>query len=122
MIEIHKINDVEIIKSLAINDKFDYNDKNVYLGVFCDNEVIEYLCYEHNDNDYNIISISDKSGDFQLILGLVKTLIFLGDIGKKETIFLPLEYERVAKSIGFDMKDAAYELKINEYHTKCVKC
>lgn len=122
MIQIHKIDNTEIIKSLALKDNFVYNKKNTYLGVFSDEEVVEYLCYSCDGKKYTILSISDKSGDFQLILGLVKTLIFLADIGMIELITMPLKYGRISKAIGFDTQEDFYELKINEYHAKCVKC
>lgn len=119
MLEIHKIKDTEIIKQLATEIKIEYNENDFYLGAIVDGDIAEYLCYKQVDSAYVVMHISDKTGDFQLILGLVKTLVFLADLGRMERVTLPLFYERAAKAVGFSECDSVYELKLADYQNKC---
>lgn len=122
MLEIHKIKDVEAIKQLASEINIDYNEDDIYIGAISDGEITEFLCYKQIDSSFTVFYISDKTGDFQLILGLVKTLVFLADIGKIEKVVLPLHYERAAIAVGFTANDSVYELYLSDYQNKCGCC
>ncbi len=119
MLEIHKIKDDEIIKQLASELEIDYNINDMFLGAFVSGELKEYVYYKKSDDGYIIIDISDKSDDFQIILGLVKTMIFYVDLAMLNKLYLPLRFERVAKAVGFKQADSLYELDLLEYHKKC---
>lgn len=119
MLEIHKIIDTEIIKQLETELEIEYNDKDLFLGAFIDGELVEYVYYKSMQDGFIIISISNKSNDFQIILGLIKTLIFYVDLARLYKLYLPLEYERVAKAIGFTQNDNLYELNLFDYQKKC---
>lgn len=121
MLEIHIIKDDETVKHLATEANIEYNNNDIYLGVYIDDKIAEYLCYRQFDKTYTVIYVSDKTNDFQLIYGLAKTLIFLADMRMMEKVTLPLNYERIAKAIGFDMDDGVYQLKISDYQSKCGK-
>lgn len=122
MLEIHKINEIEIIKRLETEINLEYNKNNIFLGVYIDGEVKEYLCYRQSDDSFTVLYVSDNTKDFQLIFGLVKTLVFLADMAMAEYVVLPLFYDRIAKAVGFDKTPDNYILKISEYHEKCGKC
>ena len=119
MLEIHKIMDDEIIKKLASELEIDYNDSDLFLGAFVDGELKEYVYYKKADDGYIIIDITDKSDDFQIILGLVKTLIFYVDLAMLNKLYLPFKFERVAKAIGFKQMHSLFELDLYEYQKKC---
>ena len=91
----------------------------MFIGAFVDGELCEYVYYKKTEDGFSIIDVSDKSGDFQIIIGLIKTLIFYVDLAMLERLILPLRYERIAKAIGFAKTDKAYELKLLEYQKKC---
>ena len=119
MLEIHKIIDIEIIKQLATELQIEYNEKDIFLGAFVDGKLSEYVYYKKVDGGFSIIDVSDKSNDFQIIIGLIKPLIFYVDLAMLEKLILPLKYERIAKAIGFVQTDNAYELKLSEYQKRC---
>jgi len=122
MLEIHKIKDTEEIKQLAKEANIEYNENNLFLASFQDDLIVEFLCYRKIDNKYVIIFISDKTNDFQIIYGLVKTLLFLADLGKIDSVTLPNCYERVAKAINFTATESIYEMKLVDYQSKCGGC
>ena len=119
MLEIHKIKDTEIIKQLATEQHIEYNNSDLFLGAFVDGELSEYIYYKKITDGFIIVSISDRTNDFQIILGLVKTLIFYVDLERLYKLYLPLEYDRIAKAIGFVKKDNAFELNLFDYQKKC---
>ena len=83
------------------------------------NVEINLSCENVENNRLFDVSVSDKSGDFQITIGLIKTLIFYVDLAMLERLILPLKYDRIAKAIGFVQTDSAYELKMSEYQKKC---
>lgn len=122
MLEIHKIKDIDVIKQLAKASQIEYTEDSVFLASYENDEIVDFLCYKQIDNQYICLYISDISSDFQIILGLVKTLIFLADIARIDSVSLPLYYERAAKAIGFTLKDGVYEMKLSDYQNKCGGC
>ncbi len=122
MLEIHKIKDVETIKQLANKFKIEYNKNVVYLASYENDEIVDFLCYKQIENQYTVLYISDISSDFQIIYGLVKTLIFLADLARIDAVSLPKYHERVAKAIGFTLVDGVYEMKLADYQKKCGGC
>ena len=122
MLEIHKIKDVKTIKQLANEANLEYNEKDLYLASIQNDNIVDYLCYKKVDNTYIVVYISDKSKDFQIIFGLVKTLLFLADLAKIDCVTLPSCQQRVAKAIGFTATDSYYEMKLVDYQSKCGGC
>ena len=122
MLEIHKINDIETINKLANESNIEYTDKDVFIASIQNDLVVDFLCYKQIDNTYSVIYISDKSNDFQIILGLVKTLLFLADLARIECVTLPIYYERAAKAIGFTLTEDYFEMKLVDYQAKCGGC
>ena len=122
MLEIHKIKDIETINKLANEANIEYTDKDVFLASMQNDLIVDFLCYKQIDNRYSVIFISDKSNDFQIIFGLVKTLLFLADLAAKECVTLPKYCERVAKAIGFTLTDDYFEMKLADYQSKCGGC
>ncbi len=122
MLEIHKIKDIEIIKQLANEAKIEYTEEDIFLASMQNDEIVDYLCYKQLKNNYIVTYISEKSNDFQIIFGLVKTLLFLADLAKIDSVTLPIYCERVAKAIGFTLTDSYYEMKLIDYQSKCGGC
>lgn len=119
MIQIHKVKDEKTIKKLATDSDIEYNENVGCVAVFENEQIIEYLLYTEQKTAYNINYISNQTGDFELILGVIKTLLFLADLGKIESINLQKNYDRVAKAIGFEQDEDFYILKLKDYHKKC---
>lgn len=122
MLEIHKIKDVDIAKQLANKSDIEYTEDSIFLASYENNEIVEFLCYKQIENKYVVIFISDMSSDFQIIFGLVKTLIFLADLSRIDIVTLPKFYERAAKAVGFTLVNGVYELKLADYQKICGGC
>lgn len=119
MIEIHKITDSKIISDLE--EKYDLKnaDASLFLGVFSNSEILEFIQYTLEDSYLNIEYISDNTNDFFLTDGLMKTLLFKCDTAKTEKIILPAKYSRIAAALGFDKKKNSYELRLDNYNNHC---
>lgn len=122
MIEIHKLKDIETIKQLANDSGIEYNEKDLYIASVQDDSIAEFVCYKQIENRYIVIHISNNSNDFQIVFGLIKTLLFFADLGRIDAVTLPLCYERVAKAIGFTLTNSIYEMKLVDYQSKCGGC
>jgi len=122
MLEIHKIKDDEKIKQLANDANIEYNKNDLYLASIQNDSIVEFMCYKQINNKYVVVYISDNSNDFQIIYGLVKTLLFLADLAHVDAVTLPVFYDRVAKAIGFTPAESNYEMKLIDYQSKCGGC
>lgn len=119
MIQIHKVNDIETVKTLAKNNNIEYTLCHNAVAVFDGDKILEYLIYCQNENVIDIEYISNQNNDFQLILGVLKTLLFLADLSMVSHVTMPLEYKRQAISIGFEENVSNYQLKLEDYQNKC---
>ena len=119
MIEIHKITDDLLKNELSEKCNIVYDKDKVYLGVFEHDELLEYAVYMLNDELSVIEYISNQTNEFSLLHGLMKTLIFLSDIGRVKTIILPIEYTRIAKALAFKNCGDNYALNLGDYQKTC---
>ena len=119
MLKISKIMDVNLLIPIADKFKFELSDDDLYITATIDEVVQEFLCYSIKDKSVIIKFITDNTNDFQLILGIVKTLLFTSDVCKLEKIVLPLKYKRIATALGFVQKENCFTLLLSEYKKQC---
>ena len=119
MIGIHKINDSETISDIVSEYNLKYDKKDLFLGVYSGSQIKEFTQYFITGNILTIKYLSDNTGDFSLIDGLMKTLLFLCDTVNTKKIIMPVSYDRAAKAIGFKLIGQRYELELDNYSNKC---
>lgn len=119
MIQIHKITNIETVKTLAKKNNIEYTVFHNAVAVYDGDKILEYLIYNQNNNIIAIDFISNQNNDFQLILGVLKTLLFLADLSKVTHVTLPSQYKREAIAIGFEINESNYLLKLEDYQKKC---
>ncbi len=119
MIKIQKILD-QSIKNHLINE-YNLNEyKNCDFYAVFDNEiVIEFAAYAIVNDCMEFKFVSNLNNDFSLIYGLIKTVLFAADIKTTSHATLPLNYETVAKSIGFIEYNNIFILKFDDYQNQC---
>ena len=118
MLSIKKITDKKIITEL--NDRYNLvtESDRLYLGAVSNNQIIEFIQYELCDDTLYVDYISNISGDFSVIDGLIKSLLFACDINIIKKIVLPDEYSLLAESLGFEKKPDSYVLLLENYSNK----
>ncbi len=118
MLSIKKITDKKIITEL--NDRYNLvtESDRLYLGAVSNNQIIEFIQYELCDDTLYVDYISNISGDFSVIYGLIKSLLFACDINIIKKIVLPNEYSLLAESLGFEKKPDSYVLLLENYSNK----
>lgn len=118
MLSIKKITDKKIITEL--NDRYNLvtESDRLYLGAVSNNQIIEFIQYELCDDTLYVDYISNISGDFSVIDGLIKSLLFACDINIIKKIVLPNEYSLLAESLGFEKKPDCYVLLLENYSNK----
>lgn len=118
MLSIKKITDKKIITEL--NDRYNLvtESDRLYLGAVSNNQIIEFIQYELCDDTLYVDYISNISGDFSVIDGLIKSLLFACDINIIKKIVLPNEYSLLAESLGFEKKPDSYVLLLENYSNK----
>lgn len=119
MLEIHKIEDNNTKQNLISNYNSELEPSDLFIGVYINNKVEEFIAYTICDKSTIIKYISNNTGDFQIVLGAVKTLLFLSDLQSVDEIILPLNYERISKALGFKNNNTHYKLNLSEYSSKC---
>ena len=119
MLSIKKIKDNKTISALTNNFKLDNDTKYLYMGAVSDNSVVEFIQYEICNDKLIIVYVSDISGDFSILDGLFKSLLFACDTAKIKSVVLPDKYPLLAKDIGFEKMSGGYVLSIENYSNKC---
>ncbi|MBQ6947149.1 MAG: hypothetical protein IJN42_03790 [Clostridia bacterium] len=98
---------IEYDLSLSIIATFDEKDQPEYGAIFrYIGEIGEILWIEMND-------------DFDLTLGLGKSILSIMELRGVKTVTMPLHYERLAKGLRFETKDEHFSVNLEGYFNCC---
>ena len=117
MIEIHKITDKDIINKIANSDT-----TQEFVGIFDNNELLEYASYVINkiENEMVVTSFPANSNSIILADSLLKTLIFYADISKIRFIVFDFSCDYIVKKYIYEIKNNKYVIDLyNQNITSC---
>ncbi len=115
MIAIKKVEDLKQRNIIAETFSIELQAEDKLIATFDGDEILQcaVFCYENECGKIRLLEGFD--GNLDYLDGLCRSILNIMDINGVKEIYLPLKYEKIAKKIGFSLKNDAFFLNLEGF-------
>ena len=115
MIEIKKVNDIELAKKICCENGVAWNPNYHVIATLEHENVLQCAVFAYEKDIGNIHVIGGFNGELSLLDGLCRAILNIMDINGVKYVYLPLKYKQIAELVGFKEENLQYSLELEGF-------
>ncbi len=121
MIEIRKVNDKKMAKSICEQNGLEWKPEYHIIATIEAEKVLISAIFTHQKENGEILSIAGFDDDMAMLDGLCRAILNIMDINGVKYVYLPSKYVKLAQKVGFEQQNGRFYLPLEGFF-KCGCC
>jgi hypothetical protein len=118
MIEIKRVNDIDLAKKICLNHKVEWNDCLSVIATLEGGKALNSAVFSYDGETGKIYAVDGFEGDFSMLDGLCRAILNIMDINGVKYVYFTKECEDLAQNYSVEKENGEYKLSLSGFF-KC---